>query len=143
MGRGQRSRSEGLAGVKGQRGNLFCSTFAHHQVAHVGGLCGAYSRVVGAVAEHVRVAVDQSRDVEHVHVAEEDAAEDGKEEGLIPEDDGNGRWDDAPEEDQQGHVVLLLEHDDGIRLNVRHVQLVALFQYQGVLFEVDPALGGF
>ena len=132
-----------MAGVKGQRGNLFCSTFAHHQVAHVGGLCGAYSRVVGAVAEHVRVAVDQPRDVEHVHVAEEDAAEDGEEEGLVPEDDRNDGGDDAPKEDQQGDVVLLLEHHHGIGLDVGHVQLVALFQHQGVLFEVDPALEGF
>jgi len=70
--------------------------------------------------------VDEPGEVEVEHVAEEGSEAEGGHQRLSPEEPRDeGGQDDAHGQDQLD-IMLLLEHDNGVRLQVAHVNLLAV-----------------
>jgi len=96
-------------------------------------LRGSNRLIVRSVSPLVGGTVHQPGHVQGEHVAEHGGHEPGVKEGLAPEVHGDHGRHDETAEGHKDQVILLLEGQDGVALQVGHVDTLALGDDVGVL----------
>jgi len=101
-------------------------------------LCRVDVLVIGSIPPHVSSTVHEPSGVEVEAVAELCSEAPGHDEALSPKVPRHKGWDQKAEEEDEWSVVVLLEHDDGISFQVRHVDCLPLLLDQDVLSCHEP-----
>jgi hypothetical protein len=106
---------------------------------HEGVLGGVGEDVVRVVAHEVGGGVDEPGEVQNDGVAESAGDEEGVPEFLAPEVLRDLGGHDVAHVQGEPRVELLLEHDEGVLVQVREVEVAAGLDDGGVLLDEEPA----